>query len=168
MDAIALPSRHSVITLRNITADNWGHITRLVVNKDQLGLVSSNLEALCEHQFHLPQSKVWAVYADHTPVGFIRLQQEQDQENASRSVYFLKNFMIDQACQGLGFGTKAMQALREELLGHHMQHTEIRVLTTLFTTVCQDDSPAHFFTGLGFEKSSKASTQELVWMPSSA
>ncbi|KAF9968157.1 hypothetical protein BGZ70_006277 [Mortierella alpina] len=163
MDAPALPSRHSVIKLRNITADNWGHIARLVVNKDQLGLVSSNLESLCEHQFHQPQSKVWAVYADNSPVGFIRLQRKQD-ENSSRPVYFLKTFMIDQACQGLGFGTKAMRALREELLGHHMQQTEIRVSTTQFATVRQDDSPVHFFTALGFESSSNASEQQLVWL----
>ncbi|KAF9277716.1 hypothetical protein BGZ68_009061 [Mortierella alpina] len=163
MDTLALPSRHSVIKLRNITADNWGYIARLVVNKDQLGLLSSNLESLCEHQFHLPQSKVWAVYADHSPVGYIRLQQEQDRES-SFPIYFLKSFMIDQACQGLGFGTRAMLALREELFGHRMQHGEIKVLTTHFATVSQDDSPAHFFTGLGFEKSPNALKQELVWL----
>ncbi|KAF9575821.1 hypothetical protein EC968_001609 [Mortierella alpina] len=167
MDAPALPSRHSVIKLRNITADNWGHITRLVVNKDQLGLVSSNLESLCEHQFHLPQSKVWAVYADHTPVGFIRLQREQDQENSLQAIYLLKDFMIDQACQGLGFGSRAMLALQEELVDHHTQHTRIRVLTTLFGTVRQDDSPAHFFTALGFKKNPTASEQELVWLSTS-
>ncbi|CAO3565558.1 unnamed protein product [Mortierella alpina] len=163
MNAPALPSRNSVVELRDITADNWEHVTRLVVNKDQLGLVSSNLESLCEHQFHQPHSKVWAVCADNTPVGFIRLQREQN-ENSSRPVYFLKNFMIDQACQGLGYGTKAMGALREELLGTHTQQTEIRVWTTHFATVRQDDSPAHFFTALGFESSPNASDQQLVWI----
>ncbi|KAF8927948.1 hypothetical protein EDD21DRAFT_419560 [Dissophora ornata] len=163
MDPLALPSRQSAITLQDITARNWESITRLVVNRDQLSLVVPNIQSLCEHQFHAPHSLVRAIVADTTaPVGYIRLQQ--DPEEPGQGVFQLLSFMIDQACQGLGFGTEAMLLLQKEMV-NVPGFKGIRVPTKAFAGVHPDDSPEHFFAGLGFEKSKDPQVQELTWSP---
>ncbi|KAF9905752.1 hypothetical protein EC991_001355 [Linnemannia zychae] len=188
MEPILFPTRQSAITLQDITSTNWAHIIQLVVNKDQLTLVPTNVESLCEHQFHLPDSIVKAIYADSTPVGYIRLQQDKDNEQQQEQVvYRLQCFMIDQACQGLGFGTKALVALQDLLEAHsaavaraEMSGAEtdysnnntvlatsiaaisIKVSTIPFATVHSDDSPEHFFGGVGFTKD--AIGKEMVWV----
>lgn len=191
MDPIHLPSRQSTVTLNEITAENWGAITKLVVNREQLGLLPSNLESLCEHQFYTPRSIVRAIKADNIPVGYIRLQQEaeettqiqgrdqdqvqdpdQDHGNAS-SVFLLQSFMINQASQGLGFGTKAMLLLQEEMrtrsrnVQHHRSNAILKVLTKPFAAVHPEDSPEHFLAGLGFRKSKsdQGREEEMIWAP---
>ncbi|KAI1318708.1 hypothetical protein EDD11_006001 [Mortierella claussenii] len=175
MDAISLPSRQSIITLQGITVDNWTQITRLVVNKDQLELVAPNLNSLCEHQFYTPRSIVRAIVADATPVGYIRLQleghmagedrHEHGQVHKTNPLAHLLTFMIDQACQGLGFGTKAMKLLQREMVQRE-EPLGIKVLTKSFVNVHPDDSPEHFFTGLGFnQRGGPLAEQEMIWIP---
>lgn len=193
MDPILFPTRQSAITLQDITTDNWQRISRLVVNKDQLTLVPPNVESLCEHQFHLPHSIVKAIYADSTPVGYLRVQQVQedcapttvnattisaattDQISTLPGTYQMQCFMIDQACQGLGFGTKALVQLQGQLVSQSTTPasvedkavtnsptiTTIRVLTAPFATVHSDDSPEHFFASVGFTKD--ATGKLMVW-----
>ncbi|KAG0048472.1 hypothetical protein BGZ83_006588 [Gryganskiella cystojenkinii] len=158
-----LPSSKSAITIREIDLDNWEKVSDLIVNKDQVDLLCSNLKSLCEHQFCIPQSVVRAVYAEDTPVGYIRLQSsssllpEHDMGN-----YKLLSFMIDQRCQGLGFGTKAFEALKLDAVVAQGCKS-IRVSTSTFSTVREDDSPAHFFATLGFTQGDSSS--ELIWTP---
>ncbi|KAG0032859.1 hypothetical protein BGZ82_006362 [Podila clonocystis] len=138
----SLPSRQSTITLQDITADNWELVSRLVVNRDQLGLVPTNMHSLCEHQF-VPGSVIRAVYADKVPVGYIRVNVVQKQG-------LLQCFMIDQKCQGLLFGTRAMILFKQELKDRGM--VALTVNTKPFDVVTRkDDSPEHFFTGLDFQ-----------------
>ncbi|KAG0287416.1 hypothetical protein BGZ96_008652 [Linnemannia gamsii] len=201
MDPILFPTRQSTITLQDITTDNWHRIIRLVVNKDQLTLVPPNVESLCEHQFHLPQSFVKAIYADSTPVGYLRVQQVQeacatdatlttitsasiitsscantDRKSTLPGTYQLQCFMIDQACQGLGFGTKALVQLQEQLVAqsttsaiveekaaaYSLTTTTLKVSTALFAKVHPDDSPEHFFASVGFSNDSTG--KEMVWV----
>ncbi|KAI8352372.1 hypothetical protein B0O80DRAFT_499667 [Mortierella sp. GBAus27b] len=195
MDPLHLPSRHSTIALRPITAHNWRSVTKLLVNRDQLDLVPPNLESLCEHQFDAPRSIVRAIEADKVPVGYIRLveqvdassssaQEEQHREqqqqrtsqeqeapprptDASR-VFLLQSFMIDQTCQGLGFGSKAMSLLQEEIRNLGSGHSKtaaavIKVLTKPFAVIHPDDSPEHFFSGSGFTKNDHGQREEMIW-----
>lgn len=157
-----LPSSQSVVTIRDITADNWEQVCALVVNKDQVQLLPSNLTSLCEHQFHTPQSIVRAIYADNIPVGYIRLFQlssdtEEEGEGEGRS-YRLLSFMIDQHCQGLGFGSRALKIL---LVNDAIVLKSIRISTTTFSTARKEDSPAYFFETFGFQLD--PSSSDLVW-----
>ncbi|KAF9431653.1 hypothetical protein BGZ76_011863 [Entomortierella beljakovae] len=73
--------------------------------------------------------------------------------------------MIDQACQGLGFGTRAMKLLQKYVL-NLQGHQGIKVLMKSFETVHPEDSPEHFFVGLGFIKSKDVQNQdEMIWTP---
>ncbi|KAF9200830.1 hypothetical protein BGZ49_008936 [Haplosporangium sp. Z 27] len=180
MNPILLPSRQSTISLQDVTLQNWKKISTLVVNKDQLDLVSPNLESLCEHQFHVPHSIVRAIVADNNiPVGYIRLQsqsqsqeprndiqQQQQQQEQEQPVFILLSFMIDQKCQGLGFGTKAMLLLQDEII-HHYGCKGIKLFTKPFDSILhQEDSPEHFFAGLSFIKKKDNQGQELmIWTP---
>ncbi|KAF9413373.1 hypothetical protein BGZ94_000755 [Podila epigama] len=150
---VTLPSRQSVITLSVITSTTWEKITRLVVNRDQVSLVPSNIHSLCEHQF-VPGSYVRAILADDTPVGYLRVNHVQEtplQEHSPNVQKWAKMqcFMIDQACQGLLFGTRALTLLKNELKaqGFHA----LTVDTKPFATVHNDDSSEHFFIGLDFQ-----------------
>ncbi|KAK3810819.1 MAG: hypothetical protein J3Q66DRAFT_350291 [Benniella sp.] len=176
MDSIQLPSRQSTVVLREVTANNWKAITELVVNREQLGLVPPNLESLCEHQFYTPKSIVRAIEADNVPVGYIRLHQEQEEQDqghdngtgdggASSSIFLLRSFMIDQACQGLGFGTKAMLLLQEEIRGISRGKAIVKVPTKPFAIVHPDDSPEHFLAGTGFrkDKGGQGQAEEMIW-----
>ncbi|KAF9094639.1 hypothetical protein BGX29_009430 [Mortierella sp. GBA35] len=186
MDPILFPTRQSFISLQEITTDNWKHIIRLVVNKDQLSLVTPNIESLCEHQFHLPHSIVKAIYADITPVGYIRIQREDKPSQPTNdpttttstetaipsSTYRIQCFMIDQACQGLGFGTKALVQLQDQLVAQTeaaagFKKVSITVSTLPFATVHPDDSPEHFFAGVGFTIDDASGGKEMVWVPRS-
>ncbi|GJJ68200.1 hypothetical protein EMPS_00546 [Entomortierella parvispora] len=167
-----LPSRRSKVSIRNITVDNWEQVAALIVNKDQENIASSNLHSLCEHQFHSPDSFVWAIYADSNPVGFIRLQSSSpsspapecpvDDNGEEKGCYRLLNFMIDWRSQGLGFGTHALKALQQELVSGHGCRS-IQILTATFAAVRKDDSPAEFFESLGFVMDKAA--DRLVWTP---
>ncbi|KAF9932945.1 hypothetical protein FBU30_006931 [Linnemannia zychae] len=192
MDPIFLPTRQSIITLQDITSDNWTHIIRLVVNIDQLTLCPPTVESLCGHQFHLPFSIVKAIYADSIPVGYLRVQQLPEikqglqgvpaaaaasakQTLALSKTYQIECFMIDQACQGLGFGTKALALLQKELGTRSSPSTTaaidnkinecsftLKVSTASFSTVPADDSPEHFFSGSGF--TIDIEHKEMVWV----
>lgn len=171
--SMELPSRRSIVSIRDITIHNWEQVSVLTVNKDQEKIAPSNLHSLCEHQFHSPHSIVRAVYADNNPVGFIRLQSfspssshsSENPDNGKgdeKGCYLLLNFMIDWRSQGLGFGTRALQALQQDMVADH-ECRSILISTATFSTVHKDDSPAEFFESLGFVVDS--STGRLVWTP---
>ncbi|KAG0262945.1 hypothetical protein DFQ27_002012 [Actinomortierella ambigua] len=140
----ALPTRQSSIALAPITADNWRDVTSLVVNADQTDLVPPNYVSLCEHQFY-PASAIRCVLANHKVAGYIRYEFSPDTKRVS-----ILLFMIDQACQGLGFGTKALNLLMAELRSQGVQ--SISLSTKTFAAVPPDDSPEHFFALSGFRK----------------
>lgn len=167
-----LPSRRSIVSIRNIAIDNWEQVSALTVNRNQEKVAPANLHSLCEHQFHSPHSIVRAVYADNNPVGFIRLQSFSPSSHASecpddskadeKGCYLLLNFMIDWKSQGLGFGTRALKALQQDMVAEH-ECRSIHILVATFSTLHKDDSPAEFFESLGFVMDSVAG--RLVWTP---
>jgi len=100
-------TRNSIVSLRVVTADTVRVICRLEVSETQKHFVAPNAVSIAEAYF---EPKAWfrAIYADETPVGFLMLYDNPDEE-----VYFLWRYMIDGRYQKMGFGKMAMDLLLE-------------------------------------------------------
>jgi diamine N-acetyltransferase len=94
------------VTLRPITRENVGDVLRLQVAPDQEQFVASNAVSLAQAHFEPKLPWFRAVYAGETPVGFVMLEY-----NAEEQFYFLWRFMIDARYQRHGYGRKALELL---------------------------------------------------------
>lgn len=98
-----------VVSLREITPQNFDAIINLRVREDQKRFVASN-------QFSLAEARVFpgrfplAVYAGETPVGFVMYVDWQE-----RSQFWIFRLMIDASQQGRGYGRAAMRLLIERM-----------------------------------------------------
>jgi diamine N-acetyltransferase len=132
-------SPSAIITLREITQENFKDIIALKVTDEQEKFVTSNAVSLAQAHFYPEVAWFRAIYADETPVGFVML--EDDPINAS---YFLWRFMIDARFQKCGFGQRAL-----ELLIEHVK-TPPGAKTLLTSCVPGEGSPGIFYEKQGF------------------
>jgi RimJ/RimL family protein N-acetyltransferase len=132
-------SKYAVVSLREVTKDNLAAILALEVADHQKQFVATNAKSIA--QAHFAGDKAWfrAIYADETPVGFLML--EDDRENQA---YFLWRFMIDQRFQRNGFGWRALALL----VDHVKTLPGARELLTSY--VPGEGSPGTFYHAHGF------------------
>ena len=99
----------SAVSLREVTSDTVRAICRLEVSEEQKHFVAPNAVSIAQAYF---EPKAWfrAIYADETPVGFLMLYDNPDEQE-----YFLWRYMIDARYQKMGFGKKAMDLLLEHI-----------------------------------------------------
>jgi diamine N-acetyltransferase len=94
------------VTLREITKENLGDILRLKVAPHQEAFVASNAVSLAQAHFEPQLPWFRAIYADDTPVGFLMLEDDTEQQ-----IHFLWRFMIDERYQRRGYGQQALALL---------------------------------------------------------
>ncbi len=127
------------VTLREITQENLSDILRLKVAPLQEQFVASNAVSLAEAHFEPQLPWFRAIYADETPVGFLMLEY-----NAEEQFYFLWRLMIDERYQKHGYGRKAL-----ELLFAHVK--TLPGADALYTSCVPDEgSPGLFYEKMGF------------------
>ena len=95
-----------MLTLRDITADNWLECARLKVRDDQ-PFVAPNVYSIAQARVE-PAWILKAIYADETMVGFAMYDFDYEQ----RSLYLCR-FMIDARFQHRGYGRGALALLRQ-------------------------------------------------------
>lgn len=138
------------VSLREITADTVRAICALDVRPDQRGHVAPNAVSIAQAYF---QPRAWfrAVYADETPVGFVMLHDDPEQEE-----YFLWRFMVAAEHQGKGYGRRAL-----DLVVDHVRErpgaTEL-----LSSYVPGDDGPGAFYRRYGFVETGELDEGEAV------
>ncbi len=105
----------TVITLRELSRENWREALQLSVHPDQQRFVADYspiaLVGLAK-AYVRPLGLIWlpyAVYAGHEMVGFLELAFEP----GSPDQYWMYHFFIDRQYQGQGFGKKALAAFVE-------------------------------------------------------
>jgi len=133
------PSKSSVVTLREITADTVRAICNLQVHEKQQQFVAPNAVSIAQAYF---SNHAWfrAIYADESPVGFLMLE-----DHPEKPEYYLWRLMIGANYQGMGFGLQAMKLV----IGHVRQRPGA---TEFLTSVHQaDGGPQGFYEHLGFE-----------------
>ncbi len=134
-------TKHSRITLREVTKETVVDVCRLSPKEEQKQFVASNAQSIAEAHFEPDYAWLRAIYAEDTPVGFVMLGIDPRESFA-----FLWRFMIDKKYQTLGFGRKALK-----LVLHHLrsQTNVCRVVTSYHQG--QGD-PSGFYKKLGFEE----------------
>lgn len=102
-----------MVELRKITDDNFNECIKLEPNEDQKNFVASNICSLAQAYVALTNNECipmpYAIYNNDIIVGFIMLSyNEVDEDNDSKSSYWVWRFMIDKHYQGKGYGKEAM------------------------------------------------------------
>lgn len=109
-----------MISLQEITKDNWLDVIRLSVTEEQQKFIASNVVSLAQ-LYTLSDFTAKAVYSDETLVGFAMYGIDEDDAE-----YWIYRFMIDQKFQGKKYGYEAMQAVITDIRSKKQnQHTTI-------------------------------------------
>ena len=101
-----------MVTLQNVTAQNWRDCIRLKIHEDQVQFVASNVATIAESKFN-PHFHLRAIYADQQLVGMLAFCHENDPEDLE--LFWIFRLMIDVAQQRNGFGLEAMRLAIEEI-----------------------------------------------------
>lgn len=148
-DAPSAPTRNSVITLREITEDNWRPVANLRVTPAQQGNLAPNPMSMVEAHY---SEDAWmrAVYADDTIVGFLMMAIWPPTDG-----YYIWRFMIDQRYQGLGFGRTVVGMAIQHVRTNYPEAKQLGVMSTPKEgkeKVDAKDSPFVFYEKLGFRQ----------------
>lgn len=98
-----------MVTLREITRENFWDCINLKVGEDQKGFVASNAVSLAQSKYQ-PECIPLAIYNDDVMVGFVMYCIDADDHN-----YWIYRMMIDQAHQRKGYGEEAMRLVIAEI-----------------------------------------------------
>ena len=147
----AEPVPDAKVSLREITAVSVRDICRLTdtLTPPKKHMVAPNAVSIAQAYF---EPKAWfrAVYADDTPVGFVMLYDDPDEQE-----YFLWRFMIAEPHHGKGFGRRAVELLAD--------YVRTRPGAQVLETSCGQGpgSPEGFYRRVGFERSGKVFGKEV-------
>lgn len=100
------------VTLKPVTAKNFGKVGQLDVAESQRGFVASNLYSIAESKFY-SSFRPRAIYGDDQPVGFLMYELVEPGHRPGECDIF--RFMIDHRFQGMGLGRQAMAQVLAEI-----------------------------------------------------
>ncbi|MCO6045626.1 GNAT family N-acetyltransferase [Aeoliella sp. ICT_H6.2] len=130
-----------MVTLQELTSDNWVECSDLELHDHQQGYVASNVYTIAESKFK-PHYRLRAIYADGTMVGLVAFCHENDPEDLE--LYWVFRLMIDKHYQGQGIGTAAMRLAIDEIAA--LGARRIRTMHKPTNTVA-----ASLYANLGFQ-----------------
>lgn len=138
-----------IIHLREITEDNFDAVVALKVKEGQR--VAPNVYSLAQAYV---SKHAWtrAIYLEECPVGFLMLHDESEKPE-----YYLWRFMIDAAYQGNGYGTQAIECLKD--------HVRTRPNATQLLTSSapnREGGAEDFYTKIGFVPTGEMEEDEVV------
>lgn len=105
-----------MVTLKEITADNFRECAQLDVEENQQGFVTSNAVSLAQSKYQ-PECVPFAVYSEGGMVGFVMYCVDADDGE-----YWIYRMMIDKRHQGKGYGKEALRLLVQRIskdASHH-------------------------------------------------
>jgi len=146
----APPDASSEVSLREITGETVHGVCALEVRPEQVRFVAPNAISIAEAQFS-PTAWQRVIYAGDTPVGFVMLSDDPEQQK-----YYLWRYMIDHEYQGLGFGRRAM----ELVIDYVRTRPGASEITLSYSP--GEGSPRDFYTRLGFEDTGESLGSERV------
>ena len=155
------PSRSSIITLREITEDNWRAVADLRVSAAQEGNFALNPMSMLEAHY---SEDAWmrAVYACETLIGFLMMAIWPPTDG-----YYIWRLMIDQRYQGSGFGRQVVGMAIEHVKKHYPQIKQLGVMSTPKEgkgKVEAQHSPYNFYLKLGFRQTAEPDEDGEVMM----
>ncbi len=139
-----------LITLRDITMDNFTECIKLSVSEEQRNFVASNVYSLAEAKAD-SVSNPYAIYADEQMVGFIMYDFEPKENRG-----YVSRLMIDERFQGQGYGRNAMSQVIDRLKAI----PECRGIQT--SCVHANAAAQHLYESLGFQHTGETIDDEIV------
>jgi diamine N-acetyltransferase len=143
---------NSIVSFQEITGETLNAIIKLsdTLPVPQRKMVASNAISIAQAHFN---RHAWfrAIYADNTPVGFIMLY-----DNPEEQKYFLWRLMLGGPYQGLGFGAKTIRLL--------IEYVRTRPGAKELGVSCGEgeESPEGFYAKLGFKRTGEMDHGEVV------
>ena len=98
------------IELKKLTEENKQECFALKVAADQAQYIASNEESWNAALENADVARPFAIYCDGEMVGFTMFAFDEEYEDPDDR-YWLWRFMIDEALQGKGYGTAALQVI---------------------------------------------------------
>ena len=99
----------AVISIREITKENWIEAVKLKVKKEQEAFVASNAISLAQSKFQ-PFLECFGIYSEDEMVGFSAVAQNP----ADKKVWLVRH-MVDAKHQGRGYGKASLKKIIEYL-----------------------------------------------------
>ena len=144
-------NKNSIVTLREVTKENFPEVVNLEVSPNQRKFVAPNAYSIAQAYFEREIAWFRAIYADETPVGFLMLS-----DDANKQEYFLWRLLIDARYQKLGFARQAMLLLFDYV------RTRPGAKEILCSCVPGEGSPQEFYESLGFILTGEMEGDEVV------
>lgn len=131
-----------MMTLKEVTKENWIDVISLAVRDDQKAFIASNAVSLAQLLF-LDEFVAKAIYADDELVGFALYGVDEDDGE-----YWIYRFMIDQKFQGKNYGREAMTAVIEDI----RVNKEPRHKTITLSYDPKNQGAKQFYDKIGFQE----------------
>ena len=144
-----------MITLKEITSDNYDECLALQVRDDQKSFVAQNVKSLAEAWVFYTAARPFAIYNGDTMVGFLMVDIDPDLIG-SHDLCFLWRFMIDAKYQGRGYGKAAMQ----EVINYVKTNFNPKIFET--SVAPGNDAAEELYKGFGFVPNGKYVGDEKV------
>jgi diamine N-acetyltransferase len=142
---VTAPGPEAEVSLQEITAETVREICSLsdTLNPPRKYMVAPNALSIAQAYF---EPKAWfrAIYADDSPVGFVMLYDDPEEQE-----YFLWRYMIAGPHHGKGFGRRGIELLAD--------YVRTRPGARVLETSCGQGpgSPEGFYCKLGFVRNGK-------------
>ena len=140
-----------MVTLRDVTIENWFSIVKLSTTEEQSRFVASNSTSLAQAHFQ-PECIPLGIYDDEVPVGFMMYCLDPTDHE-----YWIFRLMIDKKFQSRGYGRIAMELLLERIKQDRNHH----VLFISFEP--ENKWAANLYSSLGFISDGRVVDGEVVY-----
>lgn len=141
-----------MVTLEDITAQNFEHYMEMELPEHQRGYLASNAYSIAQARYYddyIPRG----ICLDGKPAGFL-LYDKQSNNNVGE--YGIYRFMVDHPQQGKGIGRRAMTLLLEELKAK----PDVKLITICYKP---DNANAQaFYRSFGFEETGLDEIGEMI------
>ena len=127
-----------MITLKEITRDNFWDCVSLEVAPEQVDFVTSNAVSIAQSKIQ-PECIPLALYDENLMVGFVMYCIDEDD-----SEYWIYRMMIDKNYQSKGYGKKSMELLLDKI-------KEDKSHNKIFLGVHKESFAVNMYKNFGFE-----------------
>ena len=143
------------IELRPIDETNREDCIRLKVSDSQAAYIDTNENSLKAAAENAEVARPFVIYADGVAVGFTMFAFEPDYEDPNDR-YWLWRFMIDEKCQGKGYGREALK----QIITYFKENgaTNMRL-----STKESNINAIHLYESFGFQRTGEMNDEETVF-----
>ncbi|HPT79358.1 MAG TPA: GNAT family N-acetyltransferase [Candidatus Atribacteria bacterium] len=152
-----------MITLEQITWDNWEACIRLRVKEEQEEFIASNMYSLAQSYVALLNDELppmtYAICNDGDVIGFVMMYHDTaDESEYDEESYGICRFMIDKDHQGKGYGKEAL-AKALELIRTFPQGNATAVYLSYHP---ENEAARRLYSAFGFVETGEMSGGEVV------